>query len=571
MADKSHTPGKLIATYARVSTSNQEDQKTIEAQLLEVHKFAKEKGYTIVREYRDEGWSGDILARPGLDDLRMDAKKHTWEAVLIYDPDRLGRKYFYQELVMDELQKLGIETLFVTVPPVKDLNDRLLGGMRGLFAEYEKAKIAERFRIGKISRVSMGNILLSEAPYGYTYIPNTGKRGSVDYVVGHIRVNELEAAIVKDIFTWVADEGLTLRAVVMRLKERQMAPRKSRRGVWNTSTLTTLLRNKTYIGVAHWGASYAVVPENPLKDQKYKKITKTSRKMKPESEWSSIAVEPILDNDLFERAQEQMRNHSVFQKRNAKNEYLLSGKIRCLCGRTRTGEGPLKGKHLYYRCSSRVSSFPLASTCDEGGINARIADSLVWDKVSNLMSSPQLLLKEVTHWEESQGKASAAPEVNIEDSRKALSKLAIELDRYNKAYGEGVFTLEQLRESTTPIKTKIAVLESQLALNLRHSKAVESRNIPSTFDINSFTVTAKTKLENLSFASKKAIVIDIIDKVIATREQLQVSGFIPISTNHVEYKTISRHHRTSERRQIDAFQCAHKKRGGDCELPILHH
>ena len=192
---------KLIAVYARVSTSAQEIQETIEAQLLEVYKYVKEHGYVIVKEYRDEGWSGDILARPALDELRLDAKKHIWEAVLIYDPDRLGRRYFYQELVMDELKQLGIETLFVTVPPVKDLNDRMMSGMRGLFAEYERAKISERFRMGKVNRVSQGNVLLSEAPYGYTYVPNMGKKGTPGYVVGHFEINPVEERIIKMIFT----------------------------------------------------------------------------------------------------------------------------------------------------------------------------------------------------------------------------------------------------------------------------------------------------------------------------------------------------------------------------------
>ena len=54
-------------------------------------------------EYIDDGWSGDILARPSLDQLRADVTKKIWQAVLIYDPDRLARRYSYQELVMDEL------------------------------------------------------------------------------------------------------------------------------------------------------------------------------------------------------------------------------------------------------------------------------------------------------------------------------------------------------------------------------------------------------------------------------------------------------------------------------------
>src|SRR3989344_3303831 len=96
---------KLIAIYGRVSTAKQEEDGTIETQLSAVREFAKKNGYTIVQEYTDDGWSGDILARPQLDQLRQDAKKKVWEAVLIYDRDRLARRYSYQELIIDELQE----------------------------------------------------------------------------------------------------------------------------------------------------------------------------------------------------------------------------------------------------------------------------------------------------------------------------------------------------------------------------------------------------------------------------------------------------------------------------------
>jgi site-specific DNA recombinase len=50
------------------------------------------------------------------------------------------------------------------------------------------------------------------------------------------------------VFEWVAHEGLTLRKVVRRLHELGIAPRKSKRGVWSTSTLSTLLSHKAYTG-----------------------------------------------------------------------------------------------------------------------------------------------------------------------------------------------------------------------------------------------------------------------------------------------------------------------------------
>jgi site-specific DNA recombinase len=223
--------------------------------------------------------------------------------------------------------------------------------MRGVFTEYERMKIKERFRLGKVRRTHDGYVLLSEGPYGYTYIENFGKKGTPEYVTGHLVINEEEAKVVVLIFDWVANEGLTLRAVVRRLHELGIKPRESKRGVWNTSTLSTLLRNQVYIGKAHWGASYAVVPEKPLKEIKYKKIKKTSRKMRPLDKWTFINVPRIVDDKIFERAGQKLRDNFILMGRNKKNDYLLAGRIWCFCGRRRAGEGPQHGKHLYYRCT----------------------------------------------------------------------------------------------------------------------------------------------------------------------------------------------------------------------------
>ena len=391
---------KLVALYARVSTSNQEDQKTVEAQISEVKEFAKDK-YTIVAEYIDEGWSGDILERPRLDQLRLDAKLKLWEAVICYDPDRLGRQLFHQQIVITELKQREIEILFVTMPPIKTFTDELLFGVRGLFAAWEKGKIAERFRIGKVNRVKNGHVLTTEAPYGLTYIPNTGKRGSGDYVIGHYEINEYEAKILEGIFKMVADDRLTLRGVVKELQRLGIPPRKSSRGVWATSTLTTMLRNKTYIGEAHWGKSYAVVPENPYKIEKYRKQKKTSRRDRPEEKWYIIPVKGIINKDLFERTGVQLRKNFETLGRNKKNDFLVVGRVFCTCGGRRCGEGVQHGKYLYYRCENRVRTFPLPPTCKESAIDAKIADRRIWQKLEEFMKSPKMLREQSEKWQKS--------------------------------------------------------------------------------------------------------------------------------------------------------------------------
>ncbi len=524
---------KLIAIYARVSTARQEEDGTIETQLSVLRDYAQQHGYTIVKTYIDDGWSGDILARPALDALRQDVKARIWQAILIYDPDRLARRYSYQELVMDELREAGVEVMFITVPAPKNSEEKILHGVRGLFAEYERAKIAERFRLGKLRKVKEGHVLTSEAPYGYRYIP---KQGATH---GYYEIDANEAHIVKMIFQWVATDGLGLRQIIRRLQEAGIRPRASARGVWSTSTLSSLLRNTTYIGQAVWGASYAVVPDKPLKKVAYRKIKKSSRRMRPKEEWITIPVPAIIDRELFDHARARLNSSGATGRRNRKNEYLLAGRIRCVCGRTRGGEGPKRGKYLYYRCSDRVMRFPLPPACKERGVNARIADRLVWDKLVKLMGSPKMLLEQAERWQNAQHVQTADRGKELAEIRKELITLKEQVSRYDKAYGAGLFTLEQLKEYTEPIKIRVTELEQKRS-EIGSAALPISVVVPGSDQVDRFAEEARKTLRDLHFEQKRLIVLNTVEKIVATPKKLHVYGYVPIN-NHVEVRPVSRH------------------------------
>jgi site-specific DNA recombinase len=532
---------KLVAIYCRVSTARQEEEGTIENQVSILEELAQEKGYKIVDRFLDDGWSGDTLIRPALDNLRQSVKDKRWEAVLVYDPDRIARRYSYQELVMDELKETGIEVIFKTVSSPKNPEDKIIYGVRGIFAEYERMKIAERFRLGKLRKVKSGNLLVSEALYGYFYVKKNEKEH------GYYEINENEARVVKMIFDWVGNDGVTLRGVVKKLQELNIKPRKSKRGVWNTSTLTTMLRNEAYIGNAHWGSSYAVVPENPTKNDKYKKVKKSSRRIKPREEWitNSIPVPVIIDKNLFEKTREQLKSNYDLSKRNTKNQYLLSKRIWCECGRRRVGEGPQRGKHLYYRCTDRVYSFPLKSTCESRGINARISDRLVWEKLAELMSSKKLMTDQIERWNKNNKTKTGYSDVDVEILEKEILKLKSQEERYNKAYGLGVYNMEELIKYNNPIKENIKSLEKQIAeINYKKSQ-INATMMPNQEAIESFAREVVIKFKDLSFETRKAILINVVDRIIASPEKLQVYGHIPITIeNYVAFFSSHRNRRS---------------------------
>ncbi len=526
---------KLIATYSRVSENPDEEEQTIKNQLMTFAELAEKNNWQIVEEYKDDDWSGDILERPALDRLRLDAKSknRAWEAVLIYDPDRLARRYSYQELVMDELREAGVEVIFVTVPAPKNSEDKILHGVRGLFAEYERAKIAERFRLGKLRIVKEGHILTTKPLYGYNYIPKQDKRH------GYYEINPEEARVVKMIFLWVSNDGMTLRAIVKKLQELEIRPRNSKRGVWSTSTLSTMLRHRGYIGEAHYGASYAVVPQNPLNTEKYKKMKKTSRKLRPKEEWITIPIPPIIELEIFEKAGRQLKTNFVLCQRNKKNDYLLAGKIDCVCGRKRMGEGYYNKPNLYYRCTDRTLNFPLPPNCKEKGLNARIADELVWRKIAGLMSSPKLLAEQVERWFKSRQIKTQSNLGDVEALKKEVIKLNEQLERYNKGYGAGAFTLEQLKDYTTPVQEKIIQLKTQVA-NATSEASQMRLETPSKRDMEVFAAKAKKTLQDLNFTAKRAIILNTVGKVVGDREHLQVIGYIPLN-QYVKQYTLHRY------------------------------
>src|ERR1700739_3161532 len=90
--------GKVAALYARVSSDRQRREQTIRSQTAALRELAAERGLLVVDDlvFEDEGVSGTVLRRPGLERLRDLAVEGRFEVLLCHAPDRLARRYAYQ-------------------------------------------------------------------------------------------------------------------------------------------------------------------------------------------------------------------------------------------------------------------------------------------------------------------------------------------------------------------------------------------------------------------------------------------------------------------------------------------
>ena len=162
-----------VAIYARVSTERQERQQTIDSQLEALRTWVAGNGHTLDEDhvFRDEGYSGARLDRPGLDALRDAVRDGAVEFVAVLSPDRLARRYAYQVVLLEEFRRAGCEVVFLHHPISQDPNDQLMLQIQGAIAEYERAVLGERFRRGKLQKARDGHYLTGRAAYGYRYVP----------------------------------------------------------------------------------------------------------------------------------------------------------------------------------------------------------------------------------------------------------------------------------------------------------------------------------------------------------------------------------------------------------------
>src|ERR1700676_1842458 len=179
-------PNIRVAIYARVSDPSPAKGDTIASQLEAVLRRVADDGLECDPELRflDDGVSGSILVRPGLERLRDQAAAGAIDRLYVLDPDRFSRKYAYQVLLLEELDQCGVEVVFLRNPPGRGPEENLLLQVEAMIAEYERAKIMERSRRGKQHAARRGSVnVLSGAPYGYHYVGKHEGGGEARYQV----------------------------------------------------------------------------------------------------------------------------------------------------------------------------------------------------------------------------------------------------------------------------------------------------------------------------------------------------------------------------------------------------
>ncbi len=337
---------RIAAIHARVSGDQQRESHTIASQTEALIAYARENGYDVTpdRIVEDDGLSGAVLERPGLERVRDLAAEGRIEAVPVHSPDRLSRRHACQVLLVEELARHGVEAVFLKAPSTKTPEDHLLVQLQGMIAECERARILERSRRGKRHRAKRGEVaVLAGAPCGCRHHRKTRDSDAFHEIV------EPQASAVRDICRAYACEHMSIGAITRRLNERAVPTATGRSPRWERSAVWGILRNPACKGKACFGKTRQqprTSVTRPLRQRGHGRARTATRRLDRDP------GPAIVSEETFALAEERLALNKARSPRRAKTPSALQGLVTCgKCGyalsRTSTRTSARK---IHYNC-----------------------------------------------------------------------------------------------------------------------------------------------------------------------------------------------------------------------------
>jgi len=517
-----------VGLYGRVSGDQQEKEDTIASQLEAVLQRIAGDGLECEPELRfvDDGYSGFILTRPGLERLRDQAAAGVIDRLYVLDPDRFSRKYAYQVLILEELTQCGVEVIFLRNPPGRGPEENLLLQVQGMIAEYERAKILERCRRGKQYAARHGSVnVLSGAPYGYRYVGKHAGGGEARYQV----VAE-EARVVRKIFQWFGQERCSIGEVCRRLR-RDGVPTRTGKSSWDRSVIWSYLKNPAYKGTAAFGKTRAgdlkpqrLRPQRGRPEQPRRPVSRVDTSLEDQI---FIDVPALVSEELFGMAQAQLQeNRQRRRDRPGGGRYLLQGLVVCQrCGYGCYGKpvsrASAKGKvtYAYYRCTgSDAYRFGGQRLCWNKQIRTDILDAAVWEDVRQLLSEPQRVQAEYQ-------RRLQAPATDLSHEVEHLNKMVKNvrklISRLIDAYGEGLLDKSEFEPRVLAARQRLAKLEDDH--RRRTGEATREAGLRLVIgQLEEFARRVSEGLQEPSWETRREVVRALVKKVEVDEQEVRI-------------------------------------------------
>jgi DNA invertase Pin-like site-specific DNA recombinase len=348
MIRKSRQVEKLAVAYYRMSTDKQDT--SIADQRGEVQRYAALKGYTIVKEYFDEGISGDATAkRKQFQQMLADAQGGSFGIILCWDVDRFGRFDSIESgFVVHPLRQAGIR-LVTVAQGVIDWDSFAGRIMHAVTAEGKHQflrDLSKNVSRGMLARAREGKRNGAKAPYGYKLL-------NQELVIADDETPET----VRYIFKRYVEDAATLQGITRELNAKGIPSSRGR--AWAVCSIKMIVTNPCYCGRMVWNrmsaGKYNRVEDGGVVERGHRGTYYLTNERES---WVEGQCPAIVSEDLWEQAQILLKQRGQPGKR-ARGNYTLSGTVCCgHCGAPMDGMTSIRGRkaergpRITYRCRS---------------------------------------------------------------------------------------------------------------------------------------------------------------------------------------------------------------------------
>ena len=407
MIAPTRAPALRAAKYRRVSTLMQAREGfSLDAQDKDLDHLATELGAAVVADFADND-SGAEWDLPGLNALLDAARRHEFDVLLVYDPDRLARNMAKQLVIEEELKRSGVMIQYVTLRLGDSAEDRLLKNVRASISEYEREKIRMRTARGRREKAERGQVVgTGPAPYGYRYLHNEKGRAYA------LEVDPDTAPIIARIFAEVAEYALEV--VAARLNADGIpSPRRAKAG-WATAALRQILKNPVYLGTAAYGRR------------------DSADRFRDASTWLLSPAPPLVDRATWDAAHAALQRRKVQRPaRMAEDPYTLRGLLTCgHCGGALACWG-LTGKR-YYMCLRAQPARVLRRAqplCPSRSISAAALEATAWEAVAATLLDPDHLTAGLAASQAQHSEADQRRQERLDTLDREVARLRTRFDR----------------------------------------------------------------------------------------------------------------------------------------------
>ncbi len=540
-----HGPKRAIL-YTRVSTDEQARSGYSLAQQIEaLREYAAREGYEVLEEVQDAGQSGASLERPGMDRVRDHVAGGGVSVVLAQDRDRFSREPAYTYLLRREFEEHGCE--------LRSLNDRgdgspegdLTDGILDQLAKYERAKIAERSRRGKLRKAREGRAVAPIAKYGYRF------NGARDALLVH----DPEMEVVEKIFRMAAEGHGVCKIQTALFREGIPSPRG--RDVWDRRVLRKIIASDDYRPLTFKEISELVVPEVAARldesktygvqwfnrdkavtrtvtepdgngGRRYKKRKTLVRR--PREEWLAIPVPTSdrLPRDRVDLARATMDANQGSERKRLARQWELRGVMRCSCGtklKTKTMMPEGRGPYHYYICMRRFELKGMCS-CTQKAIRAGDAEEAIWEFISRLLKDRERIRAGMDRLIDEE--RAAANRGDPGSTAKAWADKAAECVRLRAAYQDqqaaGLMTLEELGQKLSQLAEMRRHAERELSALQDRQERVEQLEKDRDALIEEIAETVPDELDGLTAEERNKVYRMLRLEVTPTLEGYSITG-----------------------------------------------